>query len=484
MRIAVANLFQLTNSFNRRRTEWSQWSLTSHIASAPTTLSQPAIARFIQSMIQAAEQANGTIVPIVEGFAPAGGPLSADARAELLRVFKDRLAEEKTGVDALIVILSGCVLDEEGNSVDGALLREARNSMAASCPLVVLWSNLANLTEAMIEPADLNLSYDLRDPRAAETLGRKVVSLTHRLVRKELEIHHEFRKLPLLLPPSSVKADREPLLSASELAHEFEARSGVLSVSICTGFPYADCPGAGASLIVAVDAESNQVQGQGLASRLRTAIWTERDAFFPEPMNIEMAVHEAMQSAGRSVVIADAGDDPVLGAPSEGTGMLWGLVDLGAQDATLAAIVDPVAVERAVTAGAGSTLKMDLGGRTDHSAGYPIEVTARVRRITENPVLGHGRFLRLDVVGRHEGSVEVVVCEQPLEPTPELFAALGIDLPTKRIIALKSSWRVQEAFGYLTERLIEITTPGMTTPVLSFFDYERLPRPIYPLDAV
>lgn len=65
-----------------------------------------------------------------------------------------------------------------------------------------------------------------------------------------------------------------------------------------------------------------------------------------------------------------------------------------------------------------------------------------------------------------------------------MFEALGIDLAAKQIVAVKSSWRVRENFGNLAASILETTTPGVTTPVLAFFDYQRIPRPIYPLDAL
>jgi microcystin degradation protein MlrC len=32
------------------------------------------------------------------------------------------------------------------------------------------------------------------------------------------------------------------------------------------------------------------------------------------------------------------------------------------------------------------------------------------------------------------------------------------------------------------ERILEVDGPGLTSPVLSRFEFRRLPRPIYPLD--
>ncbi|HVX31359.1 MAG TPA: M81 family metallopeptidase [Nitrolancea sp.] len=480
MRIAIANVFHLSNSFNRTLTGRQRWSRASQLASEPVARLQPATYALMQSMIHAAGEHQTTLVPIIEAVAPSGGPSTREAADSLQRDFAERLATEAAQVDALILVLSGCMLDQDGNSIDGALLRAARSHF--SNPIVVIWSQFANLSEELLEQADLSLSYDLRDVELARRAGRQAVDLAQRLARLELRPTRAFRKLPFLLPPNAWEAAQEPRRTVEALANEFEAETGVCDVSICTGFPFADDPATGLSLVVSVD--DDQELAERLATRVRTAIWTARDAFFDEPINIETAVHEAMQATERPVVITDAGDDPELGASSEGTGMLWALIDLGAQDAALASIVDPFAVEEAIAAGVGKRISIAVGGKTDRSAGYPIDVTAHVRRVVDEAVAGSGRTVRLNVEGRHGGRVDVIVCEQPAEPTPEMLFALGIDLTRTPIIALKSAWRIDETFRDIAARIIKTTTPGSTTPVLAFFDYQRVPRPIYPLDAL
>jgi len=433
-------------------------------------------------MIQAADGVKTTIVPIFEAVAPAGGPLTRDASELLIGEFSQRLNDETDSVDALILVLSGCTLNDEGISIDDAILRVARTQLRPGCPIVAIWSNLANLSAGMVAQTDASVSYDLRGAEDAKSAGLRAFDLIRRMVLQEIDPQSEFRTLPLLLPPGAWRADREPLRPIQELAGEFEALDRVLGVSICSGFPYADHTHAGVSLVVTTNADPELASS--LATRLRTAIWTNRDAFFAAPANVETAVHEAMPATAHPVVIADAGDDPALGAASEGTGMLWALIDLGAQNAAFATIVDPAAVESAIRAGAGSTITLDLGGKFDRSAGYPINVTGRVRRILDASEAGLGRVVRLDVEGRHSGSVEVIVSERPQEPSRAMFEALGIDLAAKQIVAVKSSWRVRENFGNLAASILETTTPGITTPVLAFFDYQRIPRPIYPLDAL
>ena len=224
---------------------------------------------------------------------------------------------------------------------------------------------------------------------------------------------------------------------------------------------------------------------------MRSAIWDLREQFVYEPLNVETVIHEAMLNDG-AVTILDAGDDPAAGASGEGTGLLWALIDLGAPDATLGVVVDPQAVERSIRAGIGSTVTLDIGGAIDRRAGYPISVSARIRRVSDGRLAPEGgcpvelgRTAVLDVEGRHGGRIDVIVSERaPHVIEPELFAALGVDLSSKRIIAVKSSGQTRSLFEAITSRVLETSTPGITTPVLTYLEFSRALRPIFPLDAM
>jgi len=65
-----------------------------------------------------------------------------------------------------------------------------------------------------------------------------------------------------------------------------------------------------------------------------------------------------------------------------------------------------------------------------------------------------------------------------------MFQALGIDLARKKIIGVKSSWRYRVEFDGLADHTLATTTPGITTPVLAYFEFQQIPRPIYPLDPL
>jgi microcystin degradation protein MlrC len=489
VRIALVRIFQISNTFSRKFCDRDQFELAYEFGTGSASR-KSGISHLTESMIRAAAEMNVTIVPILSAVAPASGRVTNAALDEIVAEMNSRLADRSRAFDALVVVMSGCMVSEDWKSADELVLRAARGAIGGQIPLLAILSTQANLNQALLETADLSLSFDQTDPVQVERTARKALELAVRLSQVNQKPVWEMRKLPLLVPLGGQRSSTEPLVVIGALAAEFADYSGVLDVSIFAGFPYADTEDAGCSVLVT--AESDREQASNLANRLRAAIWTSREAFHEPLPNIETVVHEAMLSEDGPTVIADAGDDPGAGASGEGTGVLWALIDLGARDATLALIVDPVAVAAGIGAGIGSQITIDIGGAIDRRAGYPIEVKAWVRRIADGRVmlasgetLELGRAIVLVVEGRHGGEVEVIVSERSVEPSdPEIFQAFGIDLATKKIIAVKSSWRFHAAFAAVGAHLMPMTTPGITTPVLAYFDFQRVPRPIYPLDLL
>ena len=489
MRIALVRIFQISNTFSKRLCDSDQFEFAHGFGTGSTT-PQSEISHLTESMIHAAEAENITIVPIFSAVAPASGRVTNSALEKIVSGMIGRIAEQSNSFEALVILLSGCMVKDDWTSADTIVLSAARGAIGSGVPLVAVLSSLANCSQKLLEIADLSLGIDLTDPQQIGRTARSALEIAALLSQRAQRPVWELRKLPLLVPLGAQRSAEEPLKTVVTLAAEFRKYPGVLDISIFPGFPYSDTVDAGCSVLVTT--ESDREQASNVANRLRTAIWTSREEFHEPLPNIETVVHEAMLADGGPTVIADAGDDPGAGAAGDGTGMLWALIDLGARDAALALIVDPAAVEASVRAGIGNEVKIDLGGTFDRRSGYPIEVKGRVRRIADGRVtrangetLELGRAIVLVVEGRHGGEVEIIVVERAIEPSePQIFWELGIDLASKKIIAVKSSWRFNTEFATVAAHMKETTTPGITTPSLAYFDFLRVPRPIYPLDPL
>jgi microcystin degradation protein MlrC len=61
---------------------------------------------------------------------------------------------------------------------------------------------------------------------------------------------------------------------------------------------------------------------------------------------------------------------------------------------------------------------------------------------------------------------------------------VGVDLSKVRSLIVKSRGHFRAGFDefFSDERIVEVDVPGLTTPVLSQVKWERMPRPMFPLD--
>ena len=67
---------------------------------------------------------------------------------------------------------------------------------------------------------------------------------------------------------------------------------------------------------------------------------------------------------------------------------------------------------------------------------------------------------------------------------PALFELFGINISDARSVVVKSRGHFRAGFDefFKDDQILEVDAPGLTSPVLSNFEFKGLPRPIYPLD--
>ena len=64
------------------------------------------------------------------------------------------------------------------------------------------------------------------------------------------------------------------------------------------------------------------------------------------------------------------------------------------------------------------------------------------------------------------------------------FEAFGLDIATARVVVVKSRGHFRGGFDefFRHEQVIEVDAPGLTSPVLSRFRWQHMPRPVLPID--
>jgi microcystin degradation protein MlrC len=153
-------------------------------------------------------------------------------------------------------------------------------------------------------------------------------------------------------------------------------------------------------------------------------------------------------------------------------------------------VVDPEAVQIAVAAGVGATIKTSVGGKFDRRNSRPVRISARVRMISDGRWTGQARGYNQGVevsMGRAAvldiGAIRLLVAERPsMTVDPELFRSHGIEPARMRLVVVKSPNGFRAAYEPIAKRVFLVDTPGVSSPKLKTLPYRHVPRPIYPLD--
>ncbi|WP_224022957.1 MlrC C-terminal domain-containing protein, partial [Burkholderia vietnamiensis] len=147
-----------------------------------------------------------------------------------------------------------------------------------------------------------------------------------------------------------------------------------------------------------------------------------------------------------------------------------------------------------IDAGVGATVTLPIGNRMPSHGGArrtPFRATGVVRAITDGEYVitgptytGQraymGRAAVLDI-----GVATLVVTERTHEPWDlGVFESVGIDPRRARFLLLKSRMYCRPVFVPIAAALVECDSRGLTGADYALFRYERLARPVYPLDAV
>jgi microcystin degradation protein MlrC len=483
---------------------------TSTFATTPTTLEnfdvrglaegQVVLDRFagtktgLGGFLDAGREAGFECVPILAASATPGGVVTAEATTTLTERLTAgiRRALAAGPLDGVLLSLHGAMVSELDDDGERYILAAVREVVGPELPILVELDLHGNISQEMVDLATVVIAYDEYPHTDPYERGVELGLLLPRILRGELRPVMAFEKVPLLAGVQRQYTHAEPMLGIKRLTHQIEAEPGMIALTYLPGFPWADIPATGFSVIATGDGDEGRARDA--ARRLASEVWERRDEFVVRPVPVEEAVRRAMAAPAGPVVLADIGDNPGGGTPADGTVLLDALLRLGARNTALAALNDPAVVEAAVAAGEGATIQTRLGGKVDRFHGEPLTVSGRVVRLTDGrfrhtgPMstglkvhMGPTAVLELD--GTEGGRVQVVVTTHRYQPTDlGVLRSQGIEPTAQKILAVKSSVHFRAAFSPIAAEIVEVDTPGLTSPHLETLTYRRLTRPIYPFD--
>ena len=444
------------------------------------------------AFLDVAEQAGAELVVPIAANAHPSGYVARDAYETIAGAICDAV---RKGCDAVLLDLHGAMVAEHTDDGEGELLARIRK-IAPDVPIAVSLDFHANLTRRMVENATVITGYCTYPHIDMYETGRRAGATLMRALKGEVKPVMVWGSLPILSHTLAHSPQFEPMKSIMARAQKAEADGTVLNASVFGGFALADIPHVGLGAIVVGDRDT--AAAQALMDSLFAEVWEKREGMLFKGAPMGPALERAKtldggHEAGGPIILVDHADNTASGGTQDVMVLVREVIERGFEDVAAGPIWDPEAVAQLIEAGVGAEVTVRIGGRTDmptiKKKGEPLELTGRVRTITDGRwkvtgpmmtgvTMNIGRTVVLDV-----GKVQVVVSEKRTEPFDlGIFTHCGIDPTRKKYLLIKSRQHFRAGFEPIAKHIVLVDGIGVTASDYSLFPFDKVRRPIYPLD--
>ena len=491
MRFVIAAIKHETNTFSPISTPLSSFAI-GQPAGIPLAGAE-AIDAFrgtntpLCAFLDLAERQGAEIVLPVAAEAAPSGTVADNAFNYLANAVCDAVG---TDCDAVLLDLHGAMVTESYDDGEGELLRRIRKA-APDVPIAVALDFHSNLSPQMVANATVITGYrtypHVDTYKTGERCGR---TLLNALKGKSKPVM-VWGKLPMLTHTLCQLTTQPPLKTIMDKAIAAETEGQILNASVFGGFPMANIPHVGFSAVIVADGDTSRAET--LCDELLALAWERRAEFVFNIEPMEESIAKAKTLKEGPIVLVDHGDNVFSGGTQDVMETIGEAMRQGLSDMAVGPIWDPISVQQMIKAGVGAEVSLQLGGRTDMPAvgltGKPLAVRGKVRRITDGRyqvtcpmdtgiILNHGPSAVLDT-----GKVEILICSERMEAYDlGVFRHAGIEPTRKRYLLIKSRHHFRAGFEPIAKHIIYLAGPGVTSSNYSLFQFDKIPRPIYPLD--
>jgi microcystin degradation protein MlrC len=436
-------------------------------------------------------------VPILLAMTEPGGPVEQS--------FFDRLmAEWEAGlsaagkVDGVYCVMHGAGLCTDDNDPEGTIQTLVRHIVGSDVPVVASYDLHGNISDADIATIDAFVGYRTNPHLDMRARGAESAQILRRLIGGLRTVIRKVR-LPIVPPtvtmltgPDAPNRPYGEMIDLGQALMEDPRYTGrIVNVSVMGGFAYADTVFNGLTAVVtATDAAT----AEAVACELAEAGWARRGKFLPSLTCLADAVVLAKGTENRTnpaLIFADVADNPGGGGRGNTMFILQAFLEAEIRNGLVGIINDPTLAAEAHALGEGALFNAAFNRVSDSEFSTPFSAYALVRRLHPGPIhcrrgifaggivdLGPSAALEID------GLVVVVISTRVQCADPAFFESFGLDIATARVVVVKSRGHFRGGFDefFAHAQVIEVDTPGLTTPLLHHFAWKNLPRPVIPLD--
>lgn len=421
-------------------------------------------------------------VPALWGHALPGGIVTREAYESLVAKTLE-LLRQNGPYDGLFFDIHGAMSVVGLDDPEGDFIARIREVVGTETIISTSMDLHGNVSRRLAWHTDLITCFRMAPHEdALESKKRAVTNLLSRIESGNGKpAFKAWVPVPILLPGEKTSTRIEPGKSLYAGVAPAASQEGIVDAAIWIGYAWADEPRNHAVVMVTGDDQTNVVQA---AETLAKRFWDVRSSFgFVAPTApLAACLDMALASQTHPFMISDMGDNPTAGGAGDVTWTLREILARPEFQATdgpsliYASIPGPELVEAAVKAGVGGRVDALAGAAIDARYSPPIRLTGIIEAIE------HGDLHAETEVVVRVGSVRVIVTSKrkPYHHESD-FTRLGLRPRDTDIVVVKIGYLVPELYDMRAGWIMALT-PGGVDQDLERLPYQRINRPMFPLD--
>lgn len=431
-----------------------------------------------------------TPAPLIVVGAPPGGPASAQVWATFLEQVESRLLAAMP-VDAVYVANHGASSAEGEDDTERVLASRLRQIVGPDVPIVATHDLHCNVSQETVEALDGLIAYRTNPHVDQRERAADAADMIHEMLQGTRMVT-AYVRLPLTPPSVTLLTSSGPYADMVAMGTSLIQKpedGPIASVSVCSGFVFSDLPKCGVT--ITVNARGDLDAARRAALQVARAGWADRGRYVADTISVERAVELARES-NESLLFADVADNPGGGGRGNTSWLLRAFDEARIPNTVLGVFVDPALAAEAGQLGVGAEFEA-VFNREESQYSRRYTSRARVLKLTDGEGMGRRGILQgrkfslgptclLELV---DSGMRVVVGSLRRQlADPAVLEMHGIDIASVGRLIVKSRGHYRAGFDefFSADRIHDVDSPGLTTPNLKQVDFQRLPRPVWPLD--
>jgi len=410
-------------------------------------------------------------VPLLYARSLPGGSVEPDVYAAIKAEYLDLLRANGPW-DGVYLDFHGAMNVRGMDDAEGDWVSAVRAVVGAQCLLAASFDLHGNISQREVATLDMLTAY--RTAPHVDVVETRAKALHMLLTCLENNIRPErvWIPIPVVLPGEKTSTEWAPGDRLYAALAESDGAPGLLDISLLVGYVWADEPRASATVIATgTDRAVLEQEAKKVAQRY----WDARHEFqFGVPAgSIDQCIDWALAALEPCVFISDSGDNPTAGGAGDTNVALAALLAHDVPSAVVASVADAPAIAIMLAAGVGATVEVELGGKLDPFTCRPLPVRGVVRHLAP----GENTEAVLQVGGVH---VIVTARRRPYHFVADI-QRLGVDPLAHKIVVIKIGYLEPDLKRHAPRAFLALT-PGAVDQAIERLPFQRVRRPLFPLD--